>query len=264
MATVSDYFGVPIDYYVAINFDGFRKLVDTVGGINVDVPYELDDYNYPSDDEGDPFGMLHVHFDAGYQHMNGKEALRYARTRHADNDFMRNKRQLQVILGVRQSAMSLNLIPALPSLIDQLAGMVETNIPLDKQIALAQFGYSIEASNIITASIDAEMITPTTLDDGSEGLLLNKKAARPMLEDFFGPGESTLADAGVSSYNDEPTATPTRRAGSGARRTATKTPVVKGRSTRTPRPPTPLRRLWGVGRRHEVGPALSQYSCCIA
>jgi len=184
--TISQFFNTPIDYYVAINFDGFRKVVDTVGGVDIDVPYSLDDYNYPSDDEGDTFGEIHVHFDEGWQHMDGKTALRYARTRHADNDFARSRRQLQIILAVRQKAMSLNLIPVLPNLIDDLGGMVQTNIPFDQQLGLAQLGYNIDASNIYTASIDGSMILPEILPDGTEGLKLDMEVAQPMLDRFFG------------------------------------------------------------------------------
>ena len=217
--TISQFFNTPIDYYVAINFDGFRKVVDTVGGVDIDVPYSLDDYNYPSDDEGDLFGEIHVHFDEGWQHMDGKTALRYARTRHADNDFARSKRQLQIILAVRQKAMSLNLIPVLPNLIDDLGGMVQTNIPFDQQIALAQLGYNIDASNIYTASIDAEMIQPATLPDGSEGLKLDMVAAQGMLDHFFGwdaggasapPAEADAEPTAKSSAKPKVTTIPTR------------------------------------------------------
>ena len=65
-----------------------KWLTQSAVSTSVEVPYSLDDYNYPSDDEGDPFGEIHVHFDAGRQHMDGKTALRYARTRHADNDLL--------------------------------------------------------------------------------------------------------------------------------------------------------------------------------
>jgi polyisoprenyl-teichoic acid--peptidoglycan teichoic acid transferase len=218
--SISQFFNVPIDYYITVNFQGFEKIVDTVGGVDIDVPYSLDDYNYPSDDTGDLFGEIHVHFDAGLQHMDGKTALRYARTRHADNDFARSKRQLQIILAVRQKAMALDLIPSVPSLIDQLGGMIETNIPFDQQLALVQLGYGITASSILTSSIDASMITAATLPDGSEGLKLNAKAAQPMLDEFFGWDTSSIA-SDVRSYAAEtptvqtsaksrPTSVPTR------------------------------------------------------
>jgi len=215
--TISRFFDVPIDYYVAINFQGFEKVVDSVGGVDIDVPYSIDDYNYPADEQGDLYGETHVHFDAGWQHMNGQQALEYARTRHADNDFARSKRQLQIILAVREKALSLNLLPTLPGLIDALGGMVQTNIPFDQQLGLAQLGYKIDASRIMTTSIDSSMILPETLPDGSEGLKLNTEVAQPVIDEFFGrthAGESGLSSAPSAvptsiGSEDVPTAAPT-------------------------------------------------------
>jgi anionic cell wall polymer biosynthesis LytR-Cps2A-Psr (LCP) family protein len=239
LQTVSDFFGVPIDYYVTVNFEGFRKLVDTVGGVTIDVPYELDDYNYPSDDEGDNFGMLHVHFDAGVQRMDGKTALRYARTRHADNDFMRSKRQLQIITALRREAMSLDLVPILPTLIDQLTGMVETNIPFDQQLALAQLGSQIAPTDIITSAIDSEMIVPATLPDGSEGLKLDWEVAQPMLDEHFGVQDDTASPNPTGRVKGTPAAPiPSRSAPvrGDTTRQAVRSPSPQPRSTVTPIP----------------------------
>ncbi|HST06101.1 MAG TPA: LCP family protein [Chloroflexia bacterium] len=213
--TVSDLFNVPVDYYVTLNFDGFRSIVDAVGGIAVDVPYSIDDDSYPDDQDGDPNGTITVHFDAGWQFMDGKTALRYARTRHADNDFARSRRQLQVIMAVRQKALSLDLLPSIPSLMDQLGGLVQTNIPFDQQLGLAQLGFNMSASDIITSSIDDTMISPDYLPDGGEGLKLNEKLAQPTIDSFFGWDNGT------------PTPTPTVRAtATPPSRTPTPTRVV--------------------------------------
>ncbi len=203
LRTLSKFFNVPIDYYVTLNFEGFRTIVDTVGGIDVDVPYTMDDYDYPSDDEGDPYGTLHLHFDEGWQHMDGKTALRYARTRHADNDFARSKRQLQVIMAIRQKALSLEMLPSAPSILGQLGGMVETNITWDQQLGLAQLGFELSASSIITSSIDGALVTGTYLPDGSEGLKLDWDAAQPMLDQFLG------FDAPTPTSEPKATRTPT-------------------------------------------------------
>lgn|GEM_PF-5700701 len=243
--TVSEFFDVPIDYYVTVNFQGFRQLVDTLGGVNINVPYEIDDPLYPSDDEGDPFGFRHVHFDVGWQHMDGKTALRYARTRHADNDFMRSKRQLQVIMAMREKALSTDLIPRLPSILNQLGGMIETNIPFEEQLGLAQLGYGIEPSNIITSTIDSRMVTVMWLPDGSEGLRLNWKVAQPMLNEFFGwsqsgalgsptpaLGASQSGADGWPSSKATATRTPSRRATQSPTRTVR--PVPSRSPTRAP------------------------------
>ena len=179
---------VPIKYYLTINFDGFEKVVDTLGGININVPEEIDDPNYPT-----PwFGTEHVHFDAGWQHMDGATALKYARTRHADSDFGRIARQQQVILAMRQKALGLNLLPQLPGLIDQFAGMVETNMDFNTQMGFAQLAASLRSSDISTVRIDSNLVhsvnDPYESKPGApvEALSLDWDAARPVLDDFFG------------------------------------------------------------------------------
>lgn len=208
LQTVSKLFDVPVAYYVTLNFDGFRAIVDAVGGVAIDVPYSIYDDAYPDDEDGNPNGTITVHFDAGWQMMDGKTALRYARTRHADNDFARSKRQLQVIMAIRQKAMSLDLLPSIPSIIDKLGGLVQTNIPFDQQLGLAQLGFNMQASDIITSSIDGTMITADYLPDGSEGLKLNDELVQPVLDQFFGWGSGTATP--TTAVRRTPTATPTR------------------------------------------------------
>ena len=95
---VSQVTGLPIDYFVAVDFDGFSKIIDTLGGIDVDVANTFTDYTYPTsdatadgpactgDDQSTDCRYTVVHFDAGEQHMDGATALEYARSRHsADN-----------------------------------------------------------------------------------------------------------------------------------------------------------------------------------
>ena len=98
LATVQAVLNVPMQYYVRVNFAAFEKLIDLIGGIDVDVPYPIDDPLYP--DSG--YGYEPLYIPAGHIHMDGRLALKYARTRHdAMGDFDRMQRQQQVILAVR-------------------------------------------------------------------------------------------------------------------------------------------------------------------
>jgi hypothetical protein len=85
--------------------------------------------------------------------------------------------------------------------------MIETNIPFDQQLALAQLGYNLGPSGVITAAIDASMIVPEYLEDGSEGFGLDWDVAGPMLDDFFGvaiaAGESGAGPDAEFSAADE-------------------------------------------------------------
>jgi polyisoprenyl-teichoic acid--peptidoglycan teichoic acid transferase len=88
--------GQRINYVATINFDGFAKMVDAVGGIEVDVPFEIVDTEYPTED----FGIMTIRIPAGRQRMDGTTALQYVRTRHADSDFGRAERQQQVVQAI--------------------------------------------------------------------------------------------------------------------------------------------------------------------
>jgi polyisoprenyl-teichoic acid--peptidoglycan teichoic acid transferase len=197
--TVRKYFNVPIQYYVAINFDGFQKVVDEVGGIDVNVPEPIDDPEYP----GPYNSYIHVKFAAGCQHMNGERALQYARTRHADSDFGRARRQQQVIRAVREKALDLNMLPRYSSLLNDLGNAVETNIPPEQQLAFAQLAGQIKSTDIYTAQIDSTMVTQVA---GNGNLELRRDKAKPMLDWFFGRGPYAKLRPGTI-LTPEPTAT---------------------------------------------------------
>lgn len=86
-------FGVRPDRYVRLNFAAFVELIDAVGGVDIDVQRAIYDPQYPTPDGG----VELVEFEVGWQHMNGETALKYARTRHSDDDYFRAGRQQQVI-----------------------------------------------------------------------------------------------------------------------------------------------------------------------
>ena len=81
--TISEMFGLPIDYYARVNFTGFQQLIDLAGGIDINVPVTIRDDLYPDISYGyDP-----LYISAGWQHMDGAMTLKYVRTRHADSDY---------------------------------------------------------------------------------------------------------------------------------------------------------------------------------
>ena len=83
--TVAAFLGYPIDFYIRVNFDGFREIVDLVGGVDIHVPRPINDPQFPDENYGyDP-----LHIPAGIVHMDGSLALKFARTRHADSDYAR-------------------------------------------------------------------------------------------------------------------------------------------------------------------------------
>ncbi len=143
-ATIEYNFGIKIDYYAVVDFAGFEKIVNTLGGVTLDVPAPIKDDSYP----GEQFNYTRIVFHTGLQHMNGIQALRYVRTRHDDNDFARGERQQQLLTALRQQALSLGLITKAPDLISQLGDTVRTDLPPTDALRLAKLGSEINQSNI--------------------------------------------------------------------------------------------------------------------
>jgi polyisoprenyl-teichoic acid--peptidoglycan teichoic acid transferase len=165
--TVEAFIGLPIDYYVTINFDAFIRIVDQIGGIDIDVPESIIDPTYPDRCYGyDPFTI-----EAGQQHLDGETALKYARTRATfGGDVDRAARQQAVVMAVRERVLKLDMVPQLirqaPSLWQALQDNVRTNLPLDKAVQLGLLVQEIPGDNIQTAVIDYEYVyTETTLDE---------------------------------------------------------------------------------------------------
>ncbi len=164
--TVEQTLGRPVHHYVIIDFAGFRKIVDQLGGIDIVVPKAINDPNYPDEN----YGYRPIHIPAGKVHMNGELALEYARTRHSDSDFGRMKRQLQVVMAVREKALQLNVLPQLPRLLQTVWGTVKTDMTPQEMIALATIASQVKTENIKSASIDDTMTTEYRTTSGADVL----------------------------------------------------------------------------------------------
>jgi hypothetical protein len=187
MDTVELNLGIRVDYYIRINFTAFETLVDLIGGIDVDNPYEINDPEYPDCCFGyDPFYLA-----AGPQHLNGATALKFARTRHAvGDDFGRAERQQMVVMAVRDKILSADMLPVLfsraPQLLDTLSGSYQTNLSVDQIASLAMLAKEIPRDNIQTAVIDQDYIAQIYSPDGvQEVLILNIEKFRELRDTMF-------------------------------------------------------------------------------
>lgn len=180
-ATVRENFGIPIDYYAMVNFQGFEKIVDTLGGVTIDVPRPLIDNSYPFQE----FGATRIYVPSGLQRMDGHTALEYARSRHVDSDLGRNSRQQQVLLAIKEQVLSLNLLANLPELVEEVGDAVRTDLTLTQVGSLAQLSRSIGADALQTVVIDAAMIRQTTLPSGAVVLLPRWDVIRPAITQAF-------------------------------------------------------------------------------
>ena len=187
--TVGDLVGVPIDHFVLINFDGFKTIIDKIGGIYVDVPKVIDDAKYPMDEYAGDVRTMKIHFDAGRQLMDGSNALIYARTRHADSDFGRNQRQQQVLMAIFDRMREQGLLGQLTSLddyTDVLSNYIRTDLSRTDMLGLAGMGSRLHSENIQRFAIDAKMVTPQTTP-AYVLLLKDQKALRLLVNQMLDP-----------------------------------------------------------------------------
>jgi LCP family protein required for cell wall assembly len=133
-----------IQYYVMVNFQGFRQVVDTLGGVTIDVQNPVVDDKYPGDNGTD----LRVYIPAGPQHMTGAQALVYARSRHGSSDFDRAARQQRMILSIREQTSPQTVLDNLQPLLAALKSSFKTDIPLDQLPALIQLSSQVNTANI--------------------------------------------------------------------------------------------------------------------
>lgn len=181
MRTVEYNFGIPIHYYIRINYQGFREVIDYLGGITINVPEEIWDYRFPDGN----YGYMTIHIPAGEQVMNGRTALQYARTRHAGSDFDRLRRQQQVLMAIRDKALSLDLIPRIPTLARTMGHTITTNLQLGEVIALGQIATQIGAEDIRFAVIDETMTVPIVLENGADVLFPERDKIRLVVDEIF-------------------------------------------------------------------------------
>jgi LCP family protein required for cell wall assembly len=195
--TVTWNLGVPIHFYVRANFTAFESIIDEIGGIDIRVAETIDDPLYP--DEG--FGYDPFYIEAGEQHLDGKTALKYARTRATfGGDFDRGRRQQDVLLAVRDQIVKLDQLPQLvakaPLLMEALGEAIRTDIDLQQALKLAQLASEIDAQQIVTAVIDHNYTSAWETPDGAQVLIANREAMRQLRDLLF--AEAQVAGDGAS------------------------------------------------------------------
>src|SRR6266508_973845 len=121
--TIENFLNVKVDYTAQVDFHGFEALIDTIGGVLVDVPLPLLDAEYPTED----YGVERIYIPAGLQVMDGHTALVYARSRHASTDFDRSKRQQIVLRALLEQVRARGLLENLTAL-PEWAAVLEQNI----------------------------------------------------------------------------------------------------------------------------------------
>ena len=189
--TVQSALGVPVHYYVRIDFYGFVRLVDAVGGLTVDVQKAIYDAEYPDEN----YGTMVVEIPAGVQTMDGETLLQFARSRHGSSDFDRMDRQQQVILAARDKAISLDIpLSSIPQFLTIAGDSIQTDLTLEEMIALGEIVKRIRLDSIQRATIDDSYTTTRVTDKGWMVEMADWDRVRQLVDELF-PSPVPLAEA---------------------------------------------------------------------
>jgi LCP family protein required for cell wall assembly len=161
--------GVQIDRVVALNFDAFKAMVDTVGGVDIDVPKNM---NY-DDNAGD----LHIHLREGMQHLNGDQSEGFVRFRHADDDFHRASRQHDFVLAFKRAAYK--DFTKLPTVTNLAMDLTNKALSAPELASLGDFVKSVGESNI-----QMGLLPVVDANDEHFDLLLDRRRASDVLKEF--------------------------------------------------------------------------------
>src|SRR5229473_4471373 len=153
---VSKITGLEFDRHIAVDFKAFRDMVDALGGVDVCLTTNLDDYSYP-----DYSGGYHpIHFKAGCQHLTGEQALQVARSRHAvqqaqSSDFGRARRQQDIMQAIKKKTTTVNGFAKAPQLLTALQKNIHTDMTISDMKAIYDWGKNLPDSSIIRIALTA-------------------------------------------------------------------------------------------------------------
>jgi LCP family protein required for cell wall assembly len=184
--TVAANFKVRIDDFAWIGLKGLVQLIDRLDGIDVVTTNPVLDDFYPSDlAGGDPYGYQRVAVLAGPQHLDGRHALEYVRSRHNDirEDFGRSERQQQVLLAIRARTAGLGLAD-LPDLATTFSGEFETSLSLERIRELLPFAKAFSPANVHQVFLLPPYTSGATIE-GQDALAPNWSLILPLVHQSF-------------------------------------------------------------------------------
>ena len=164
--TVEKLTGQKINYYMGVNFTGFRRIVNAMGGVWINVPVEI------NDTEADPSrGNKYSHIDAGYQRLDGNHAITFVRARHqfADQDFSRMKNQQLFFKAAADQIANKTSVAKIPRIIATAAPYISTNMSLSQMLRTAQAMKGAGSKNVYATTLPGSWRTPYIWLDEDEG-----------------------------------------------------------------------------------------------
>ena len=179
---IGDQLGIPVDFTVSVDLTGFEALVDAIDGVDFEVPINM---NYD-----DPYQDLHIHFNAGMQHLTGEEAMKVVRFRHnndgsgyGNEDIGRMQTQQNFLKAVAQQTLTLSNVDKIDTFVKIFQQYVDTDLTLGNLAWLAKEAISMGAENISFSTLPSEWRSPYIYLDREEVLTLVNTYLNPYVED---------------------------------------------------------------------------------
>lgn len=196
--TLENFLGIDIPYYARVDFRGFEKLIDNIGGVDVFVDKPFSDSAFPTWD----YKVRTISFSKGWAHFDGPRALDFARSRHGNNfegsDFARARRQQKIILAARDKLLSTETLLHPTRLTDIFATLdahLQTNLDLPEMIELAQIAKDLDSDKIISITFSDDPASVLYPDNSTGAFYLRPKD--PSLKQIHTLTE-TIFDEGVA------------------------------------------------------------------
>jgi LCP family protein required for cell wall assembly len=188
MDTIGYNLGMFIDGFIIFDFEAFIALVDALGGVEVTINYPIIDPEYPDMNNGfDPF-----YLNPGTHLLDGRTALKFSRTRHGDNDYLRGQRQMQVLKAMGLKATDGSVLPDLiaqaPQLMASLEGHVYTDLTMEELVPLALFGARVPVESIKTGSLSGRYMATVQIGGTTERVNTpDRDVLEELMRETFGP-----------------------------------------------------------------------------
>lgn len=188
MDTIGYNLGMFIDGFIIFDFEAFIALVDALGGVEVTINYPIIDPEYPDMNSGfDPF-----YLNPGTHLLDGRTALKFSRTRHGDNDYLRGQRQMQVLKAMGLKATDGSVLPDLiaqaPQLMASLEGHVYTDLTMEELVPLALFGARVPIESIKTGSLSGRYMATVQIGGTTERVNTpDRDVLEELMRETFGP-----------------------------------------------------------------------------
>jgi len=184
--------GAPIHYYAALDLAGFRRVIDTVGGVTVDVQKALNDPRYDWMD-----GRRGFRISTGKHKLDGETALAYVRSRYSlgDNDFNRARRQQQVLLALRKQLTTIEMLPKITDIVEVAGDTIRTNFPSDRIEEMIQLASGVDNDSVRSVVLGPPYAKNPKNNDGIYRLELDMDRLARLSIEIFGDASAYSATA---------------------------------------------------------------------